>query len=174
MPALLVVPLHPLSNDASRVLKRLKHVLPGTFFFETAEEPFNDPILSRRIRSNELLHQTIIAIGLPKPLTLEDQAVIASQSRCPDRPQRPEPGETGDLHGSLRLLRATPQSDLVADHFAVVTVDHRRQMRPAVLAAEKLPTNATRRLTVQRSMSSGDSDAIATSLAHSGPWLEGG
>lgn len=35
-------------------------------------------------------------------------------------------------------------------------------------------TSATRRLAVQRSMGSGDSDAIATSLVRSGPCLEGG
>ena len=54
MRALLVVPLHPVPDDASCLVKRLERLLPDALFFETAEEPFDDPILFRRIRRDEL------------------------------------------------------------------------------------------------------------------------
>ena len=49
MRLLVVVPLHPVPDDPSRFVERLKDVLPDTLFFETAKEPFNDPVLFRRI-----------------------------------------------------------------------------------------------------------------------------
>ena len=135
MRALLVVPLHPVPDDASCLVKRLERLLPDALFFETAEEPFDDPILFRRIRCDELLRQPIIPTGLAKPPTLEDEAVVAPQDWRSYRPQRPKPGETGRFDRPFRLFCATPQGELVADHLPIVTVDHRREMRPAVLAA---------------------------------------
>ena len=126
MRALLVVPLHPVSDDASCLVKRLERLLPDALFFETAEEPFDDPILFRRIRCDELLRQPIVPTGLPEPPTLEDQAVIAPQDRRPYRPERPKPGQAGGFHRALGLLGPTPKSELVADHFPIMTINHRR------------------------------------------------
>lgn len=78
MCALLDVQLQLRSNDASRLFERSKQLLQSILPFETADEPFDDPILFRRIGSNELLRQTIMPTGLPKPATLEGEAVIAS------------------------------------------------------------------------------------------------
>ncbi len=78
MRALVVVPLHPVSNDLPRLLKRLERLLPDTLFFETAKEPLNQPILLGRIRRDELLLQPIVSTGLAKPATLENQPVIAA------------------------------------------------------------------------------------------------
>lgn len=44
MRAIVVVPLHPVSDDSPRLLKRLKRVLPDALFCETAKEPFNTPV----------------------------------------------------------------------------------------------------------------------------------
>ena len=137
MRALLVVPLHPRPNDASCVLKRLKHVLPDAFFFEASEKPFDDPILFRCIRRDEFLLQPIVSTGLPKPPALKDHAVITPQDRRPHGPQRPEPGQTGGFHCALGRLHPTPERKLVPNHFPIMTIDHCRQMRPAVLGRTK-------------------------------------
>ena len=56
------------------------HVLPDTFFFETAKELFNDLILFGRVRLDELLLQPIVSTGLPKaPMLLQRQ----THSHCP-------------------------------------------------------------------------------------------
>ena len=51
----------------------------------------------------------------------------------PHGTERPEPCQTGRLHRALGLFRPTPEGELVADHFPIMTIDHRRQMCPAVL-----------------------------------------
>ena len=60
MPPLLGVLLQPVPNDRPRLLERLKHVLPDTFFFQTAKELLDDPILFRCIGRDELLLQLIV------------------------------------------------------------------------------------------------------------------
>lgn len=50
-----VVPVDPVSNGPPRLVKRLERMLPDTLFFETSKEPFDDPVLFRRIGCNELL-----------------------------------------------------------------------------------------------------------------------
>ena len=73
-----VVPVHPVPNDPPRLLKRLERVLPDALFFQTPKEPLNQPILFRRIGRNELLLQPIVSTSLAKPMTLENQPVIAA------------------------------------------------------------------------------------------------
>ena len=133
MRALFVVPVHPVPNDPPRLLKRLERVLPDTFFFETPKEPFDDPVLFRRVRCDELLLQPIVPTGLPEPATLEDQAIVAAENRRPDGTERPEPREAGCFDRPLSLLCSTAERKLIADDFAIMAVDHRRKMRPAVL-----------------------------------------
>ena len=74
----LVVPMHPVSNDPPRLLKRLEPVLPDTLVFQTSKEPLNQPILLGRIGRDELLLQPIVSTGLAKSATLENQPVIAT------------------------------------------------------------------------------------------------
>lgn len=138
MRALFVVPPHPVSNDTSRVRERPKHVLPDAFFLETAEEPFNDPSLFRRIRRDELLLQPIISTGLPKPPTLEDQSIVTPQDRRPHGPQYPEPGQAGGFHRALGLLRPTPQRELLPNDFPIMTINHCQHMGSTILAARNM------------------------------------
>ena len=133
MRALFVVPPHPVSNDAARVVERLKHVLPDTVFFETAEEPFDNPILFRRIGRDELLLQPIVPTRLPEALALKDQPIVAPEDGRLHWTQRPEALQTRRFDRPFRLLRSTAECKLIPDHFPIVTVDHRREMRPAIL-----------------------------------------
>jgi hypothetical protein len=91
MRPVLVVPLYPIPNDPPCLLKCLKDVLPDTLFFETPKEPFDDPILFRRIRRDELLCQPIIPTGLPKATTLKDQPIVTPQDWRSHRSQGAEP-----------------------------------------------------------------------------------
>ena len=104
----LVVPVEPVPNDPPRLLKRLERVLPDALLLQTPKEPFNDPVLFRRIGRNEFLVQAIVATGLPKPPTLKDQPIVAPQHRRPSRPERAEALETGRLDCPLGFLRPTP------------------------------------------------------------------
>lgn len=57
-----VLPLDPVANRPSRLIKRLEGVLPGTLFFQAPKAPFDQPILLRRVRRDELLRQTIVQV----------------------------------------------------------------------------------------------------------------
>src|SRR5688500_5232419 len=96
-----VVPSQPGSDPLPRFLKRLELMLPDALFFETPKESFDDAILLRRVRRDELLLQPIVPIGLPEPTTLKDQAVVTAQDRRPCRPQRAEALQTRGLDGPL-------------------------------------------------------------------------
>ncbi len=52
-----VVPADPLRDRPARVREAGELMLPDTLFFETAKEPFDDPVLLRRVRRDELLAQ---------------------------------------------------------------------------------------------------------------------
>ena len=131
MRPLMVVPLHPLSNNPPRLVERWEDMLTDALLFETPKEPHNDPVLFRRIRRDEFLLQAVISTGLPESATLEDQAVAAAQDRRADGAERPEPGEAGRFDRAVRLFCATPTRELIANDLAIVTVDHCGQMRPA-------------------------------------------
>ena len=45
VPLPVVVPLHPIANDSPGVVVRLEIMQPDALFFETAKEPFNNPVL---------------------------------------------------------------------------------------------------------------------------------
>jgi hypothetical protein len=134
MRALVVVPLDPVPNDLPRLLKRLERVLPDTLLFQTPKEPFDQPILLRRIGRNELLLQPIVSTGLPKLTTLEDQPIVAAENRRSNRAQRPEPLETGRFDSAFRLLRPASQRQLIANQFPVMAINDGREMGPAILA----------------------------------------
>jgi len=111
MRPLVVVPLHPRLNDASRRLKGLERVLPDTLLFQAPKKPFDHSILLRRIRRDELLLPAIVTTGLSRAPTLKDQAVIASQHGSLDRTPRPELLEAGGFDRALGLLRATRKAN---------------------------------------------------------------
>ena len=134
MRALFVVPPQPVPNDPPRLLERLKPMLPDTFLFETPKEPFNDPILFRRIRRDELLLQPIVSTGLSKSPTLDDQPIVAAEDRCALRTQGPKSLQTRRFDRPFRLLCPTAQGELIAHHFPIMTINDRRQMRPTIVS----------------------------------------
>ena len=65
---------------------------------------------------------------------LEDETVVAAQDRSRScRSQRAEAPDARLLQRLLRLFGPSSQRELVPDHFPVVTVDHRRQVRASRL-----------------------------------------
>ena len=57
----MVAPVHPVPNDPLRLFKRLERMLSDTLFFETPKEPFNDPVLLRRLERDIFLLEAVIA-----------------------------------------------------------------------------------------------------------------
>lgn len=133
MRSALVVPLNPVPNDLPCLLERPKDMLPDTLFFQTAKEPLDDSILLRRIRRDEFLLQPIVPTGLPKAPTLGNEAVVTPEDRRCDWAQRAEPLQARHFHRPLRLLRATAERKRVAHNFPIMAINHRREMRPAIL-----------------------------------------
>src|SRR5438105_12295680 len=128
-----IVPVDPVPNDPPRLLERLKLVLPDTLFFETPKEPFDDPVLLRRVRGDELLRQPIVSAGLAESPTLKDQPIVAAHGRRQAyRPQRPKACQARGFDGALSFLRPSAPCNLIANQFTIVAINHRGQMRPAV------------------------------------------
>lgn len=75
MAALVVVPLAPVPNDPPPPLKGLDRALPDTLLFQAPKEPFDHAVLLRRVRRDELLLQAVLQTRMPKPPTLEDEAI---------------------------------------------------------------------------------------------------
>ena len=71
----------PLRDRRFGLRKAGKPVLPHALLLEAAEEPLDDPILLRRVGRDELLMQSVVATGCPKPPTLEDKPVITPDDR---------------------------------------------------------------------------------------------
>lgn len=118
----MVVPVNPVPNDPPRLLERLELMLPHALLFETAKEPFDDAVLLRGIRRDELLLQAIIPTGLPKPPALEDQAVVAPHGRRQAHgPQGSKARQARGFHGAFGLLRPPAPGELVANQFAIMT-----------------------------------------------------
>src|SRR5215831_2277468 len=134
--ARLVVPADPLPQFPPGVVKTDEVMLPDAFLLEAAEEALDDSVLLRRVWGNELLGQSVVVTGRPEPPALIDQPVIGPDDwRGPRRAQRPESFQTRGLERSLRLLGPPSQGKLVTDELAVVTIDHRGELGPAVLPA---------------------------------------
>ncbi len=131
-----VVPLEPLPDDGPRVSKAPEVVLPGTFFFQTAEEPLDQTVLRGGVGRDEFLREPRVPTGGSEAPTVENEAVVTAEVwGDPSRAQRPEACQARGLQGSLSLLRSTAERELIPQHFAIMTIDHGRPMRPAVLAA---------------------------------------
>ena len=117
MRAFLVVPLHPLSNDASRVLERPKHVLPDTFFVETAEASLLTRDTFAVLRHPAALHSPVGCLPvqrvrlqrLPQDIVVEDQ--IAAQDFAVMETDIVTPGQPShiscpDCGGVLNQIKA--------------------------------------------------------------------
>ncbi len=109
--------MDPVPDDAPGVLVGLEGVLPDTLLFEAPKESFNDAILLGGIGYDELLLQSMISAGLPRLLTLKDQAIVAAQHRGACESEHAEPCETGRLKGPFRFLRSAAQRELVTTIF---------------------------------------------------------
>src|SRR5215831_5545201 len=134
--ARVVVPVDPRPQLPPGVLVADEVVLPDALFLEAAEEALDDPVLLRRVGGDELLGQSVVATGRPEPPTLIDESVVGAEHWCrPRRAQRAEPFEARFLERPLGLLGPPPQGKLVTDELAVVTIDHRGEVGPAILPA---------------------------------------
>ena len=126
-----VVPLDPLSNGGASFGEAAEVVLPDALLFETAKEAFDEAVLLGGIGRNELLAQPVIAAGGAKAPALEDESIIAAHHRGRTvGAQRAEARQAGLLERPLGFLGATAQGELIAGHFAIVTIDNRGQMAP--------------------------------------------
>lgn len=106
---------------------------PDALLFQAPKEPLYDPILLGSIGSHELLPESVIPARGTKTSALEDQAIVAPHDRrgaCSS--EGPETGQAGRFDGPFRLLRWSPEGQLLADHFPVMAVHHRHQMGPAI------------------------------------------
>ncbi len=101
---LLIVPLDPHADHPPRLSKGLKLMLPDTLFFETAKEAFDDAVLLRRVRRDELLRHPIVPTGCAKAPALKDQPIVTVQDRRRSRPQRPEPRQARRFYRRMALL----------------------------------------------------------------------
>ena len=128
-----VVPDEPSSEALLRVCKIVKLMLPDTFLLETAEEAFDDAILLGRIRRDEFLGQPIIAARRPEPATLKDQPIVTANDRHGALwAQCPESMQARGFQGPFRLFGSAAQGELIANDFAIMAINHRGQMRPAI------------------------------------------
>ena len=113
--------------------KLSKLMLPDTFLLETAEEAFDDAILLGRIRRDEFLGQPIIAARRPEPATLKDQPIVTANDRHGALwAQCPESMQARGFQGPFRLFGSAAQGELIANDFAIMAINHRGQMRPAI------------------------------------------
>src|SRR5215472_3261087 len=134
--ARLVVPVDPRPQLPPGLLVTDEVVLPDALFLETAEEALDDPVLLRCVGGDEFLGQSVVATGRPEPPTLIDESVVgADHRRGPRRAQRAEPFQARFLERPLGLFGPPPQGKLVTDELAVVTIDHRGEVGPAILPA---------------------------------------
>src|SRR5215831_7269298 len=132
--ARVVVPVDPRPQLPPGVLVADEVVLPDALFLEAAEEALDDPVLLRRVGGDELLGQSVVATGRPEPPTLIDESVVGAEHWCrPRRAQRAEPFEARFLERPLGLFGPPPQGKLVTDELAVVTIDHRGEVGPALV-----------------------------------------
>ena len=126
-----IVPLDPLPDRRFCLCEAMKAMLPNALLFQTAEESLDNPVLLGGIGGLELLGQPVVATSRPKPPALEDQPVVAAHHRgFAGGPQSSKASDAGLLDGSFGLLRSTPQSELLAHQFPIVTVDHPNQVGP--------------------------------------------
>lgn len=129
----LVVPLNPLADRRLGFSKAVKAMLPHAFLFETTKESFDDPVLLRSVRSDELLRQPVILTSRPEPAALKDQSVVASDHRSfTYRSQGAEASDASLLDGSLGFFGMPAQGELPAQQLPIVTVDHPNQVGPAI------------------------------------------
>ena len=135
---------------------------------------FDDPILFRRIRCDELLRQPIVPTGLPEPPTLEDQAVIA-----PARPAPPQAGASQTGPGRRLPPRAPPplarlrQRELVADHFPIMrqSITAARCAQPSAHGNMRHPWPTVRCSDWPDSLSLGRAGGGGDTLMHEPPLL---
>jgi hypothetical protein len=128
--------VNPPSNGSSGFGEVAEIVLPNTLLFKAAKEALDHAILLGRIGRDELLAQAIIAARGAKAPALKDQTIIAAHHRGRTiRTQGTEACQAGLLERPLGFLSATAQCELKAHDLAVVTVNHRGEMTPAVSSA---------------------------------------
>jgi hypothetical protein len=80
--------MNPVSNGSASFGEVAEVVLPDTFLLEAAEKPLDDSILLRRIGSDELLAQPVVAAWGAKAPALKDQTLSLRTTRvAPSSPR---------------------------------------------------------------------------------------
>jgi len=128
-----VVPGDPAPDDLSGMLVAGEDVLPDALLLEAPEEPFDHPVLLRRVRGDELLRQAVGPARRPEAPTLEDEPVVAPQRRRrASGADGAEAGQAGFFEGPLRFLGAPPQGELVPHNRPIMAIHDGREMCPAI------------------------------------------
>lgn len=121
---------------ARRAAAKLANRLSHTLLFKRAEESLDHPVLLWRVRRDVLLAQPVVPARLAESARLEDEPVVGSDYRSQARrAQRAEAFDARRFEGALRLACSQAQSELVANDAAVMAVDDRHQVSPALTAA---------------------------------------
>src|SRR6516164_6058348 len=129
----LVVPVNPVGHCGPRLGEACEVVLPGALFLEAPEEALNDSVLLGSVRSDELLGETVVFARGAKALALENESIVgANDGRCAARAKRPEAGDASFFQSPLCFLGPAAEREFVANHFSVMAIDDRGQMRPAI------------------------------------------
>ena len=76
-----VVKLDPVANHATGMLQRLETMAMDALLFQSPDQTFNQAILLRRMRRNELLPQAIAANQGGIAAAGKDQAVVGAQEK---------------------------------------------------------------------------------------------
>src|SRR5262249_10744896 len=135
MRSTVVVPADPSGDLAPRLAEVPELLDPDALLLQTSEEALDHAILLGRVGLDELLTEPVVAAGGAETSALKDESVVAAHNWSRSIwPQRSEALDAGTFECSLGFLRPRAQRELVANDLAIVTVDHRRQMPPAVAA----------------------------------------
>ena len=121
-----VVPLNPVRNSYTSFSEVAEIVLPDTLLFEATKEPFDNAVLFRRVGSNKLLAQPVIATCSAKSPALENQSVVGTHhGGRAIRAQGTETSQAGFFQRPLSLLGPTAQGEFKTSDFAVVAINYR-------------------------------------------------
>ncbi len=128
-----VVPRDPASHRPIGFRKVRKRMVPDALLFDASKPSLDDPVLLGRVRRDVLLPQVVASTGAP------ESGGSGESARCRSGPPAwPRSGggsqSAGDTHSRARAR--LPSRDRarqpVAHELAIVAVNHRGEMGPAV------------------------------------------
>lgn len=122
----MVIPVDPKIYRNSSLLQRGEVVLPGTFLFEGSKEAFNNTILFRSVGCNEFLVKSVESAGFTEPATLEDKAVITSDSRSLSRwSQSSKSIYACRFKSSFSFICSASNRQFISNDFSIAAINNR-------------------------------------------------